>query len=179
MDHRLEREDLDLSKLYSGYVLARDSINAIRSQVLTQLSASSSHRFAEFNFFTPEEVNEKFNPALREIEYGVMLMMLSAVEAFIRTDFSSKRFGKDKFDLLTTNFGSRIPLEEILNIWKTSDPATTKAIGEYNGSLILRNWLAHGRHYSKAIGRKNGYNSENIFLITSNVVSAILNSSIY
>jgi len=132
---------------------------------------------SRFFALTHDEIDGFFDEHRRELDYLVMLDLLTSAEAAIRIDFSARVEERRKdpvsrrFRYLSRQQREKISLEQhILKTWKTLVPNTKSAIGDFLGALRLRDWLAHGRYWNPKLGRR--YSPSDVYDITNGVLAA-------
>ena len=100
--------------------------------------------------YTKDEVSAEFEFRLNELEAVMSLMLLTAVEAALRIDFSTRVLlrGKDrvsrKFRRIQKAQKQKIRLDEdILEVWKSCHPEFSLLISQLRSAMKYRHWLAH------------------------------------
>ncbi|NLF24100.1 MAG: hypothetical protein GX589_00370 [Deltaproteobacteria bacterium] len=140
------------------------------------LSPSSMSRFATY---TSDEVRQERDERLDELERASMLNVFGSLEAVFQIDFH-QRCEHRKKDALSKAFcelrkhlgQKRVVLDEhIFKTWKKHAPNWNRYIGELNGAFNMRNWLAHGRYFEPALGKK--YNYEDIYVLAERVLKSL------
>ena len=167
-------EHKSIQDVWDWYEVQSRLSRAKRSEVLADLRADRPVSDPVFATMSIDDVNSFFG----ELDYLAMLDLLSAAEAAIRLNFLT-RVEKRKKDLVSRRFrqlykqkGWRVDLEgDLLATWKRLVPQTARAVGDFNGALGLRHWLAHGRYWDPKLGRD--YSPEVIYDISHNLLSAI------
>jgi len=146
---------------------------AKKSQLLQEIR--SSHRVSDPTFFgmTTEEIDDFFC----ELDLLTMLDLLASAEAAIRVDFLNRVYRRLKDDVsrqfrtLYKANGNSIRLEDVLNVWKDLVPEIKNQVGDFNGALLLRHWLAHGRYWTPKFGRD--YYPGDVYDISLRLINAI------
>lgn len=124
-----------------------------------------------------EEVNEKLEVRLAEIDMASALTVLSALEAAFRIDYLQRCYRKEK-DPLSRAFRdlhkrkqTRVRLEtEIFDAWKENTDVEAKLIGDLRSAFKFRHWLAHGRYWEPKLGRK--YDFVTVYGLAASVLSS-------
>jgi len=145
-----------------------------KSQLLQQLRNGQPVSDPRFFGMTIEEIDDFFG----ELDCLVMLDLLASAEAAIRVDYLNRVYRRRK-DAVSRRFrhlykeqGNQVGLEkDILEAWTQLAPATKQAVGDFNGALNLRHWLAHGRYWTPKFGRD--YSPGDVYDISFNLISAI------
>lgn len=154
----------ELASVWRWYAVQRDLIADEKTRVRTVLAGAAPVPLipplsARYFAMTREELEIFFAEQRTKLDVVVMLDLLSTAEAALRIDFQSrvKQRRRDavsrQFRDLAKKHGDRIRLEHILQTWKKHAPATKTAVGDFKGVLRLRDWLAHGRHWTPKLGR--------------------------
>jgi len=145
-----------------------------KNQLLAELRKGGAVSDPVFSAMSLEDIHEFF----RELDYLTMFDLLAATEATIRLDYRNRARGRKRdnvskeFRRLYSDHGYDVGLEsDILATWKRLVPGTTRAVGEFNGALRLRHWLAHGRYWEPTLGRD--YTPVDIYEIAYNLLEAI------
>ena len=152
-----------------------------QQRVLRALRNGAIPRDSRFFALTRDELDCFFDEHRRELDYLVMLSILTSAEAAIRIDFFArvKQRRKDPvsraFREIFKKHRRRIRLirlkQHILETWKRLVPETRGAIGGFLGALLLRDWLAHGRYWPPRLGRR--YSPSVVYDIANAVVGAL------
>ena len=150
---RLSANPLSLNDTLEFSKVQLYALENLEKEILAAFGTNQSIRYPEFADMNKEVVLERFDFFRKEVEWTSMLVLLATIEAFLREDYTEKRRKTRRFRTLYTNFGSRTPLEDILNAWKEERPLERSLFGKYKDALRLRNWLAHGRYFSNNVGR--------------------------
>lgn len=114
---------------------------------------------SRFIGFTRAEVDEFFDGQRSQLELLTMFELLATTEAILRNEFKVRVAARKK-DGLSRRFrelhkanGDKIRLDEdILGAMK-EEGVGSKVIASFRGTLKLRHWLAHGRHWRPKLGR--------------------------
>jgi len=146
--------------------------SALRERLLEEQVAVVPVARPVFLGMSLEDITEFF----LELDYLVMLDLLSAAEATIRVDFWTRVQDREK-DVLSRAFreiakqqDERVSLEEhILDAWVQHKPEVKASTGDFKGALKLRNWLAHGRYWTPKLARKS-YSPLDVFDICEQVL---------
>jgi len=145
----LSNDNLDLDEIEEYYEDSRKSIEYMfQANNIVQLNLQ------QYFFLSQQELNEIKQERLQELEIGVILQILSSLEASFRKDYITRcktksrdevsRVFREKYKELETKIG----LEDLLDIWKEKTNGSTSCIGNFKGALHYRHWLAHGRYWS-------------------------------
>lgn len=132
---------------------------------MTKVSLSGEHRTVEWvwDWYLYQE----------RLQAPARLALLDALAAGGAPADLSRRFRG-----LFKEKGPRVELDDdILEGWKLHHEAiVNRPVGEFRGALKLRHWLAHGRYWTRKIGRE--YSPEDVFGICMNLLDATgLNSA--
>lgn len=116
---------------------------------------------SKFFGMTKPEMELALSEMRNELDRQVSLALLASCEAVLRVDFldcvNRRKKGPagvvSRFKELRKTYEDRVPLEEILDAWKShvAHPAAFAAFTEY---LRVRHWLAHGRYWSLKTARR-------------------------
>ena len=146
-----------------------------KSQVLIEMRNDQLPSDPLFFGMTGDDVEEFFG----ELDYLIMFDLLAAAEAAIRVDFLNRVNDRKKDDVsrqfrdIHREKGRKVALkEDILGVWKEFLPTARKgAVGDFNGALKLRDWLAHGRYWTRKLGRD--YSPDDVYDIAYNLLDAV------
>jgi hypothetical protein len=122
----------------------------------------------------PREVEEFFDEQAGYLELLAMFELLATTEAILRIEFDARVKGRRK-DSLSRRFrdahklrGEKIRLDDdILAALKEAGVE----VGDFRGTLRLRDWLAHGRHWHPKLGR--GYTPGDVLGIARELIDSI------
>ena len=138
--------------------------------------ASHAHE-SRFIGFTQSEVEEFFDAQRGQLELLTMFEILAITEAILRTDFKARVEARKK-DGLSRRFrdirnpnADRIRLDEDILVAMKEEGVAAKVIAAFRGTLRLRHWLAHGRHWHPKLGR--GYAPADVFDISRGLIDSI------
>ena len=113
----------------------------------------------QFMALTKEEVEDFFDAQRDRLELLTMFDLLSTTEAILRIEFQSRWMARKK-DPLSRRFrrihkarGDKIRLDEDILVPLKEEGMPAKVISSFRGTLRLRDWLAHGRHWHPKLGR--------------------------
>jgi len=127
---------------------------------------------------TKEDILNYFSEQKSELENLVSLNIMASVEATIRIDYLNRVYTRKKdpvsrcFRDLHKEKGVKASLEnDILKIWKQEQPSCKKAIDNFQQTLKLRHWLAHGRYWTPKLGRT--YNLNHVFDIAEQLLNVL------
>jgi hypothetical protein len=103
------------------------------------------------------KTREAFEEALvvmrDELDDEVVLALVAGAEWLLRGDFEARRDGKDacgrRFRHLVQRFEGKVPLDEILDVWKDLTGASDE-IGRVKQRVLYRHGLAHGKVFNKS-----------------------------
>lgn len=100
-----------------------------------------------------EAIGEVLEEMRHELDDEVVLAIVASAERALRLDFVARLGGKDaaavRFGSLEARFGSHVPLEEIIDVWKDLTKAPKKC-GNFKQIYVYRHGLAHGRYFNKS-----------------------------
>jgi len=168
-------EELRLIRIWEWYEETEQAINLYQQEVINGL-ISGKCVSETFSGMTRKEVKQYFSDHKKELEHVVSLDIIASTEASLRVDYLRRALrGKIKKNKIDKKFqelyhqkGTRVSLrDEILETWKEVHPDCTDAIGDFRGTLNVRDWLAHGRYWTPRFGRK--YNATLVFNISKNL----------
>lgn len=105
----------------------------------------------------PNECRDLLQEFRKELEEQVTLVLMGSVEALLRIDFESRKAQPSAvlhaiFKSLDIQYNGKVPLEEILDGWKSLASVDPHVIGEIKKHYNLRHWLAHGRYWVQTSG---------------------------
>jgi hypothetical protein len=132
---------------------------------------------SQFIGLTESEIERFFDDQRGHLESFTMFELLATTEAILRIQFKA-RVAKRLRDDLSRRFraahklkGEKIRLDEdILAALKEAGVAT-KIVAAFRGTLRLRHWLAHGRHWHPKLGR--GYTPGDVLGIARELIDSI------
>lgn len=137
-------------------------VTAHRSDVENSLRLyySANNTTPRFIGYSALELQKELDVRLTELNLTSMLVLLSAVEAAFRVDYTLRCY-KGPVDGLSSEFRKlrkrkkdRVNLEkEILETWRTKTNVDERLIGQLRGAFKLRHWIAHGRYWTPSIGQ--------------------------
>ena len=145
-----------------GYEEAREvseiqirSLNSFQQEVLEafQRGKLDHNRHQEFATFNLAQILNRFEHYRQEAEYHGILTILARAEADLKDDFQRRKLQQTPFISFYLRYGDRFRLDELLDLWKVTDPSSASAIGDFKGARLLRHWLAHGRNYNANLGK--------------------------
>jgi hypothetical protein len=173
------RVDPNLDRVWDWYQFQLKLTLEARSHVL-QLRGSGVVWIAQRQYdseFLGREldwVKRFFDRQIGELDLMTMLEMLSTTEAALRLDFLDRVQRRQK-DLVARRFReiakekTRTSLDEdILETWRSEGGVK---VGPFRGSLKLRDWLAHGRHWTPLLAQ--GYDPAAIYQISRDLLAAL------
>jgi len=100
-----------------------------------------------------EGITEALEEMRDELDDEVVLAIVASAERVLRLDFRARLGGKDatrvRFGSLEGKFGSHVPLEEIVDVWKDLIKAPNEC-GAFKQIYVYRHGLAHGRYFNKS-----------------------------
>jgi len=146
---------------------------------------SGSNTFAEarrphesrFLGLTRTESQEFFDAQRDRLELLTMFELLATTEAILRIEFKDRVSARKK-DGLSRRFrkihkakGDKIHLDEHILAAMKEEGVAANVIGAFRGTLGLRHWLAHGRHWQPKLGR--GYAPGDVFDIARALIESI------
>ena len=107
----------------------------------------------------PQEVEAFFDEQAGYLELLTMFELLATAEAILRTEFRV-RVEQRRKDHLSRRFraacranGDRVRLDEDILAALKEAGVESRIISAFRGTLGLRDWLAHGRHWHPKLGR--------------------------
>ena len=120
----------------------------------------SDERFVDY---TPPEIELEMTFVLAEHARSTYMSILAALEAAFRMDFLQRCYKRQKdplsrsFRTLYQNKGQHVPLGDIFLQWKSYSTVPLSIISDLEQAFKYRHWLAHGRYWTKKIGREYDY----------------------
>lgn len=139
-------------------------------------SALRAHQI-QFVGLTTVEIADFFDTQRTQLELLTMFELLAVTEATLRLEFQSRvRLRKKdslsrRFRRLNREAGGRVRLDEEILDALGSEGLPPSLIGDFCGTLGLRNWLAHGRYWHPKPGRR--YTPADLFDTASALLKAI------
>ena len=102
---------------------------------------------------TEEAFAEVLDEMREELDDEVVLALIASGERVLRLDYRSRQAGGAaaavRFRHLEERYDGRVPLEEILDVWKDVATAPNEA-GNFKQMYVYRHGLAHGRFFNKS-----------------------------
>jgi hypothetical protein len=102
---------------------------------------------------TDEALAEVLDEMREELDDEVVLALVASGERMLRLDYLARQVGgapaAARFRHLEDRYGGRVPLEEILDVWKEVAAASNEA-GHFKQMYVYRHGLAHGRFFNKS-----------------------------
>ncbi|MET3431687.1 hypothetical protein ABIC71_001165 [Herbaspirillum seropedicae] len=147
-----------------------DGLYKERSSVLDAVKKAKTEGAAvppTFLGMTPDEVQDYFRSAERELEIAAVLALIASAEARIRLDSRTRLKGADSlarslrklFDESTSEWSVALYQYGICDAWKdyisqtgfsNSDKDRYRGrIGAFKELLSVRHWVAHGRYWAE------------------------------
>ena len=174
------RQDPDLDFIWRWFEFQKELSSEKRASVLrssfvgTNSVQRSQAQQSRFVGLTPEEVRKFFDEQTDQLESITMLELLSTTEAILRMDFKARVATRTKDELsrrcrdIQKDRDDKVRLDEdILEAMKEEGIP----VAEFRGTLRLRHWLAHGRHWQPKLGRV--YTPEVVFDVTKQLIGSI------
>jgi hypothetical protein len=177
-------DDPDIDSVWDWFEFQRALLNEEHGRVLRMfppggdivMQAPRAHE-SRFIGFTQREVEEFFDAQRGQLELLTMFEILAITEAILRTDFKARVEARKK-DGLSRRFrdihkanADRIRLDEDILVAMKEEGVAAKVIADFRGTLRLRHWLAHGRHWHPKLGR--GYAPGDVFGIARELIDSI------
>jgi hypothetical protein len=175
------REDPDIDSVWRWFEFQMGLLREERERILRidtlgsgiDLGSLRAHELP-LTGFTRGEVEEFFDEQTGHLELLTMLELLATTEAILRIDFKARVRERRKDDL-SRRFreahklrGDKIRLDgDILAALKEAGVG----VGEFRGTLKLRDWLAHGRHWHPKLGM--GYTPDLVLGVARGLVDSI------
>ena len=126
---------------------------------------------------TRVEVEAFFDAQRGQLELLTMFELLASTEAILRIEFRN-RIAARKKDGLTRRFreihkssSEKVRLDEDILGAMIAEGAPPNVIAAFRGTLKLRHWLAHGRHWHPKLGR--GYAPNDVLDIAKALIASI------
>ncbi|MGA2183901.1 MAG: hypothetical protein ABSH47_12800 [Bryobacteraceae bacterium] len=114
----------------------------------------------QFIGLTRSEVEQFFDDQRERLELLTIFELLATTEAVLRTEFRDRVAARKK-DRLSRRFrathkanGDKIRLDEDILVALKEEGMPTRVVDSFRGTLKLRHWLAHGRHWRPKLGRE-------------------------
>jgi hypothetical protein len=129
----------------------RRSVVALRvlSRTFTTLGVADSALFPR----SQAAFDEALADVRDELDDEVVLALVASAERVLRLDYRGRQGAADaaavRFGHLEQRFDERVPLEEILDVWKDIAGAPNEA-GNFKQMYTYRHGLAHGRFFNKS-----------------------------
>ncbi len=102
---------------------------------------------------TEDAFTEALEEMREELDDEVVLAQVASAERVLRLDYRARQVGDAaaavRFRHLEERYDGRVPLEEILEVWKDVAAAPNEA-GSFKRMYVYRHGLAHGRHFNKS-----------------------------
>ena len=140
------------------------------------MGAPRAHE-SRFIGLTRTEVEEFFDEQRGHLELLTMFEIIATTEAILRIEFRDRVAARRK-DGLSRRFrevhkanGEKIRLDEDILVTRKEEGVAASIVGAFRGTLRLRHWLAHGRHWNPKLGR--GYTPGDVFDIAKALVDSI------
>jgi hypothetical protein len=172
-----------IQEVLEWYEFQVEVLGREKERVIAELLTSVVPADSRFFGMSRAEIDDFFDVHRSELDFVVILDLMSAAEAAIRLDYLD-RVGKRRKDPVSKHFreiyrklsrkksADKVSLEEhILDTWTTHDAETRVPISDFKGALKLRHWLAHGRYWHPKIGKQ--YSPRDVYDISSNLLRAI------
>lgn len=122
-------------------------------------------------------VEEFFDEQRGRLELLTMFELLATAEAILRIEFKA-RVAQRRKDDLSRRFraaykrsGEKIRLDEDILAALKDVGVGSRIVGAFRGTLRLRDWLAHGRHWHPKLGR--GYTPDDVLGIARELIDSI------
>jgi hypothetical protein len=121
-----------------------------------------------FSGFQRQPFDETLERLRAELDQQVVLMLVASIEAVVRNDYAARLLDPAntavhaRFRNLDRNYGDKVPLDEILDVWKNT-ANIPQEIGMIKQIYHYRHWLAHGRNFTNKSGvQADPRNSKNV-----------------
>ena len=164
-----------IESIWNWYIDQSEALYDYRNKIFSLVVNFQQGMQNKFVGFTLDELNEYFDESKRELEHVVCFNLISLTEAYLRTDFYTKVYNKDKSNIgriyreIYKQKNNKISLkEDIIKNWQNNKFDAKSAFSKYIGLINYRHWLAHGRYWVPKFGQK--YTPE----ITYNIVEQII-----
>jgi hypothetical protein len=132
---------------------------------------------SRFIGLTRREVEDFFDAQRGQLELLTMFELLATTEAILRIEFKARVTARKK-DGLSRRFreihkalGDKIRLDEDILVAMKEEGTSANVVAAFRGTLRLRHWLAHGRHWHPKLGR--GYAPGDVFDIARALIDSI------
>lgn len=134
-------------------------------------------RESRFIGLVPRGVEEFFDEQAGYLELLIMFELLATMEAILRIEFDARVKGRRK-DSLSRRFraaykrsGEKVRLDEDILAALKEVGVESRVVAAFRGTLRLRDWLAHGRHWHPKLGR--GYTPDDVLGIARELIDSI------
>jgi hypothetical protein len=139
--------------VWDYYVRMLEALRALGRQ-FAEVTTDPKSRFYRNDRGIFDEALEELRD---ELDHQVVLTLMASAEAMLRLDFAirvddpSKMPVHARFRILKARFDDKVPLEEILDVWKEVAGASHEA-GKFKQLYKRRHWLGHGRYWDDKSG---------------------------
>lgn len=168
----LSGEQLSLSEINAHY----DDVTAALKRYFNPIDGYYDQKFAGCS---ATELDAELQARLEEIDRTSTLSVLSAIEAIFRIDYLERCYTKKKdpisrvFRQLYKKEGPRVSFEKhILFVWERESTGASIIIDKLKDVFKYRHWLAHGRYGVLKMGKKNGYDYQDVFLLAETLTNS-------
>jgi hypothetical protein len=178
------RESPDIDSVWRWFEFQIGLIREEQGRILGILASGgeievghSGGHVSPFIGLGPREVVEFFDEQAGYLELLVMFELLATTEAILRIEFDARVKGRRK-DSLSRRFrdayklrGERIRLDQDILAALKDAGVGSRIVAAFRGTLRLRDWLAHGRHWHPRLGR--GYTPDGVLGIARELIDSI------
>ncbi len=177
-----------LEELFDWFQYQRRLLASELARVLLSLG-TTRHQHDRLNlpskeqesaYLTVEEAKRLFDRHAEHLDWVTMLGLLSLTEGILRRDFDSRVKAKRK-DALSRRYRDihrqckdRVTLRDHLLPALRECGAGNLTVDDFTSVLRLRDWLAHGRHWTPRLARN--YTPEIVFDISQSLLLAALHA---
>lgn len=183
MKHPFEANDSpDIADVWEWFEFQRALLAEEHAYILRSLATSSPADVfrpyeLRFNSLTHQEIAEFFDAQRSHLELLTMFALLATTEAILRIEFNS-RVAARRRDNLSRRFREikkakedKIRLDEDILSALKSEGMPTSVLSAFRGTLKLRDWLVHVRHWHPKLGQS--YSPGDVFDIAKALIDRI------
>ncbi len=129
-----------------------DALKLLQHEEVAKFESGNIDLYPKYIGLSSKDIDARFDAYREETELNTMLILLATIEAIIRLDYIEKRRKSGRFRTLYSTKVVRAGLDELLDAWKLELSDEKNVFGKYKDALHFRNWLAHGRYFSRFVG---------------------------
>jgi hypothetical protein len=132
---------------------------------------------SQFIGLTEREIEQLFDDQRGHLEWLTMFELLATTEAILRIQFKA-RVAERRKDGLSRRFraahklnAGKIRSDDDILVALREAGVAARIVAAFRGTLRLRHWLAHGRHWHPKLGR--GYTPGDVLGIARELIDSI------